>query len=456
LIDTSGSMKLTDPNNLRAESLRLLFSLLPEDCRFGLLTFDTETRTLRNPDRIASDRDALLPLLRGITSAGRDTDLERPLREAYRLLRTTGASERMILLLTDGKMDVGDPVLDRAANERLAHEILPVLAQEGIRVHTVAFSPHSDVEALKEMALVTRGFFQLVDNPERIHLAFVDVFSRTSPFHAIPLHGSRFFVDRSVSELTIVVTKQGAAQDVRLRLPDKSAHVHHRHPPGWQWFPSHAFEMITVSAPEVGTWEVEYGAEEGNSVFILTDLRLLVSPEREVVIPGEDVRVRAWLQQGEEDRVAPAPVLSETRMSGEVACPDGTRSAFPLVEGTSAQDGTPNDSPGVYQGVFKPCGPGQHDIKVTCKAMTFEREKRLQVHVVEEGRLAALPAGPTKRKPEEKTEVASITPSSPESEPAGQGPGWAWVLWRLLVVNGFLLAFSGGWIARARYRARRH
>ena len=58
-IDTSGSMKKTDPNNLRSEASKLFISLLSEDSRVALVTFDTKATTLSPLLDLGTDRNAM-------------------------------------------------------------------------------------------------------------------------------------------------------------------------------------------------------------------------------------------------------------------------------------------------------------------------------------------------------------------------------------------------------------
>ena len=63
-VDTSDSMKKTDPHNLRVEAARLFIHLLDDDDRLALVTFDTTTRVLANLTGIGEGHAVLLSQIR--------------------------------------------------------------------------------------------------------------------------------------------------------------------------------------------------------------------------------------------------------------------------------------------------------------------------------------------------------------------------------------------------------
>ena len=54
LIDTSGSMKKTDPQNLRVPALKLLINLLPAGTQTGIWLFDSKPQILNAPTPVTT------------------------------------------------------------------------------------------------------------------------------------------------------------------------------------------------------------------------------------------------------------------------------------------------------------------------------------------------------------------------------------------------------------------
>ena len=446
-IDTSGSMKKTDPSGLRVEAAKLFLSLLEDGNRVGVLAFDTASRDLHPLQVLGQDRSAPLERLNHITSDGQFTNLEKALRRAYDMLPRADGRERCIILMTDGKMDIGDPEEDRLATERLLGTFTPFLRKEGVRVYTIAFTSFSDLDFLKQLALNTRGFFYLARRDTDLHVTFTNIYDNLAGPETLPIQGNEFYVDRSVMEMNIVVTKASQDTNVELIHPDRVRLTHERHPPEVRWFRSSSFVMINVPEPMVGTWRVRYGAEKGNRVFILTDLRLMTSVKSHVVPRDELLPVEVWLQEGEgEGKVLS---LQEVSVTCEVETAEGGLVSLPLLDDGRPPDREPGD--GVFTGVFQPSTTGEHLLRIHAKTMTFERQKEHPFYVPEE-EMAIL------KDPQERNEVAAPGPAHPPAPPAeapSEGVDWGWVLVRLLLINGAVALIVAGVFGYRRVRGRK-
>ena len=79
-------------------------------------------------------------------------------RGLYELKRTGSADERRILvLLTDGIIDMADRQEDVASARWLRESLLPDARQAGVRIFAIAFSEAADYELLQNMAHETDG-----------------------------------------------------------------------------------------------------------------------------------------------------------------------------------------------------------------------------------------------------------------------------------------------------------
>ena len=108
IVDISGSMKKTDPNNLRRPAVRLLAGLIPEGSRSGIWNFGKQVDmsvkigTVNN-----SGRDLARTQSKKISSAGLYTNIGGVLQKASYGWSTQDASEkRSLILLTDGMGDI--------------------------------------------------------------------------------------------------------------------------------------------------------------------------------------------------------------------------------------------------------------------------------------------------------------------------------------------------------------
>jgi Mg-chelatase subunit ChlD len=109
LIDTSGSMRSTDPQRLRETAARVFIDLLSPEDYLGLITFDHEANVVLPLQKVSSSankelfKEKLSPQLepRG------NTDFTRALKAAAEQFRKTdaGGARPVAVLLTDGEPD---------------------------------------------------------------------------------------------------------------------------------------------------------------------------------------------------------------------------------------------------------------------------------------------------------------------------------------------------------------
>ncbi|MBI3773946.1 MAG: VWA domain-containing protein [Gammaproteobacteria bacterium] len=118
VVDSSGSMKQSDPQTLRIPAAKLFFSLLGAEDSSALISFSGDGKTLLDLTPLTSDaaRTRLLRAADHITSNGLYTNLYAALTRAHELLAKDPASNnpRYIVLMSDGKMDSGDAQRDAA------------------------------------------------------------------------------------------------------------------------------------------------------------------------------------------------------------------------------------------------------------------------------------------------------------------------------------------------------
>ena len=175
LIDVSGSMKKTDPSNLRVSALKLLNGLIPSGSKAGVWTFgryvdmSVKWGEVNDEWRKAADTGASK-----IHSNGLFKNIERALTRASRGWEKPDANKRRILiLLTDGQVDISKKA---AKNEKSRQNVLSnsiqALKKSGAIVHTIALSHFSDEVLLRQLALDTGGSFAIAETAEDLQKIF--------------------------------------------------------------------------------------------------------------------------------------------------------------------------------------------------------------------------------------------------------------------------------------------
>jgi Mg-chelatase subunit ChlD len=460
-VDTSGSMKKTDPRNLRREASKLLLSLLGPEDRLALVTFDTRA-TVRCPLENAAKSEAFLASqIDRIRSDGKFTDLHDAVRVSHEAFGPSGRSgPRAIVFLTDGKMDTGDPDRDLRLTEALLDERVPRLSEERIPVYAIAFSPLADAALLDRIAKATGGFFYMAESAEDLHVVLLRIYRQLARPDALPVQGKTFLVDPSVREMTIVVTKTEASQgSVAIRTPGGRRLTSQEVAPGIRWFAAEAFDMITVERPEAGTWEIDYRQEAPKEVFILTDLGLLSSFEENALAPGAVQPIEIWLEEKGERLPAGILLTQGVDFRCELESEGGNKTEVPLRDDGLSGDRTAGD--GIFTGTLQPDKAGTYRLSFWALGKTFERRRVHEFRVIDFGPAFRPPEANTARIQPRPDEAGPEGPSdaaiyeAAEREPQGNRKpvNWKLEIAQFFLVNaGLAAAAAAYWLARGRKR----
>lgn len=184
VLDTSSSMLARDMDRsqkvtrmMAARERALAFAAARVHDRVGLLTFALFA-DLRCP--LTLDQAALAEFLRQVDTVRRgsqedQTAIGTALAAAVKVLKTSPAKSRVVVLLSDGENNAGVPHDDAA---RLAKE-------DGVRVHTIGIGqgtrdPFSFGEplrftALREIAATTGGTFFLAETAETLAQVYAEI-----------------------------------------------------------------------------------------------------------------------------------------------------------------------------------------------------------------------------------------------------------------------------------------
>ena len=188
-----------------------------------------------------------------IHSRGQFTDIERALAAAQAgWVGAAPSGERHLVLLTDGVVDVAqDEALSAASRERVLAQQLGELRARGVAVHAVALSDGVDRALLEALTAGTGGRLEHARDAAQLQRIFLRMLEQTAPPVTLPLDGRRFTVDNAVSELTLLVFRDG---DAPVSLTNPAARPARRRASGrGGWRHAAGYELITVAAPHQGT-----------------------------------------------------------------------------------------------------------------------------------------------------------------------------------------------------------
>ncbi|NOZ68486.1 MAG: VWA domain-containing protein [Deferribacteres bacterium] len=370
VMDSSGSMKKTDPLFLRIPAAKMFISLLSADDRAGLISFSDRSYPVSylTPLDSEGNKAALLSATDRITSRGLYTNLYDALKGGLDVLSMDGNTERpgVIILMSDGMMDTGDPDEDRRLVGRIENELAGVLRDRNVRVFTIAFTEQSDVDLLRRISKRTGGFFNLALTDKDFHLIFTSIFESLKGPDMLPVTKNGFFIDGSIEEVTIIANKGSPDTKIRLNSPDGQSYTYNKKKEGAdiKWFVSNNFDMITIKNPAEGRWEILFSTGENNKVYVITDLSLRTNFDQLYVAYGEPADIDIWLEKDGQP-ITEEDILEKIDFYIELTTPDGnTMKLKPFNRGN-----------GVFQRRIASFNEGDYMLRIVAKGMTFERQK---------------------------------------------------------------------------------
>lgn len=369
VIDVSGSMKQTDPENLRRPALELLARLLPDNARAGAWTFGHQVNMLVPHQDVNSDWKArALDAAQEINSVALYTNIGQALeRASYDLARENDGYERHIILLTDGKVDVS-PIAEINQNEqqRLLQQLVPALSDTGFRIHTIALSEQADGDLLQKVALGSDGIFSRAENADQLLGSLVQILQQAVPADSLPLEDNRFLVDESVREFTALIMRTPGFPAAGLESPDEQIYTEDDRPENINWHSTNAYDLVTVQEPKAGQWRIAAELGPNSRVTVVSNLQLLVQPLPNNLPVNQPVTLEFSLTE-DQQVIADRDFLELVTTQIEIAGPEGSPKRRVSWEEVPPEDGVYRlDLPSLPT-------PGNYQLKLSMDGKTFER-----------------------------------------------------------------------------------
>lgn len=300
VIDISGSMKKTDPQNLRIPAVKLMLNLAKKDSRFGVWTFGQYVNMLvPHKDVTPQWREEAIKKTELINSVALYTNIGLALEKAS-LNQTEPDPEwdKTIVLLSDGKVDISK---NKAESERektrILKTVLPKLRRAGFKVHSVALSKNADLSFLRELAVETGGSFSIARNADELLNIFVQASDKANTPEQVPLEGNEFDIDESVKEFTALIYRKPGSPPTKLADPRGKKYSKKRSGKSVNWFSDARYDLITVQNPRPGKWRLHADIGKDNRVTIVSNLNLVVEGLPDNVIEGERVTMSMHLSE---------------------------------------------------------------------------------------------------------------------------------------------------------------
>lgn len=481
IMDSSGSMAKNDPKKLRVPAAKMFMSLLRENDRVGLISFsDDGYPVLRPTAPLPGKMSRILGSADKVSSKGVYTNIHAALKKGIRMLDRFGkdGQEKMLILMSDGKMDVGNAKEDARLTADVRGNITRTLKEKGIKVYTIAFTESSDVDLMRYLADETGALYRLAANDEDLHEVFSAIFETAKDPDMLPVDGGEFTVDASIEEVTIVASKERAGVRVFLQTPEGKKLSAKNAGKNLKWFSSYHFDMITIKNPRPGTWKL-LSTSGKNRAYIVTNMSLHHNPQILKLEKNKAMVIEAWLEEDGKllDREA---VLTGTEFYLVIEDPSGSKAEFNLFD--NGEYGDRKAADGRYSNTLAYENPGAYRLSLRAIGETFKREKTINFDIAapEESTETAVPAEESEPVVEKETvtepvkqpeqeEASTAVPDKdqapaeeekPETKPEAvtkpeKGPGAAMVVGVFVGIN-ILLGLTGAgvwWFLKRRKKA---
>lgn len=413
IMDSSGSMKQTDPKQLRKPAAKLFISLLDAEDRLSVVSFSNQAWPITYLTQLKAEKQ-LNQALRAtdkISHKGMNTNIHSAISKGIEFLKDSDQINRepIIILMSDGQMDVGNTEKSAQLREQIFEDLLPQLIEHNIKIYSIAFTEASDQELLQEIAEATDGRYALAASDEVLHKIFSKIFEQTKQPDMLPLNENKFIVDDSINEITIIANKKSDSSQIYLQPPVgekinstfKSEKI--------KWFVSTSFDMITIKKPTAGEWKILF-SDDDNRAYIVTDIKLRTQFKFNADSYQPELIIKSWFIQNDETEEN-QDLLSNMEVILEIEHPDDTLETFP-VDAANEE--------GEFIIHFKPDADGIYGAAIIAKSSTFQRQQIFSFKNTMPTEPEPIKETPTKDKPEattltdEKPTIETDTP--PEKE----------------------------------------
>ncbi len=382
VVDVSGSMRHTDPDNLRVPALRLLTGLMPGDARAGVWTFGRHVNMLV-PHGAVDDawRDRAAAATRKIPSIALHTNIEGGLDTATWNWRAPDeGTERHLILFTDGRVDLPEGAAGNAASrQRITDALATRLRDAGARVHAIALSDDTDELLLRQLAAATGGLFEKTTDAAGLERIFARIFARAVETGSLPLRERRFLVDDSIRELTILAFREEGSAPARLTMPDGTVIDALDPPHGVRWHGDLRYDLVTINEPPPGNWEIDAALDPDSRIMVVSRLRLDATRLPPQLLAGDRPRIEASISDGGRT-ITKREFLHFVRVEAQLS---GTGEPLRRALLDNGRDGDAIAGDGVHTlTVIDELPPGHHALVLDVDGTTFRRADHQAFEVV--------------------------------------------------------------------------
>lgn len=330
VFDVSGSMRQSDPGRLSVAAAQLFSNLSQPGDAVGLTAFSDRAVPLIPviPNQDASAREPLQRSLTKLEFNGQTTNLEAALEAGLAAFpdREDSMHRKLVLLLTDGRLDLGKhrEAEEAAARTRIVDSLIPQYHRRDIALYTIAFTTGADRGFLEEMADAGAGESRFIADAQTLHEAFSQIFIGAHGAESFPLKQATMLIDPSIKDISLVFAKSTPGEHIALITPQQRTLQAADTAEGMTWQSTPAYDLVRIREPQPGIWQIERSGnvQSGVGIIAQSTLSLQVELGAAFLETGAPLAIRAFL---EDESRTPATIRHEESqtITAEVSAPVG-------------------------------------------------------------------------------------------------------------------------------------
>ena len=378
LVDISGSMKRTDPDNLRRSAVAMVAELMPEGASGGLWTFARYVNMLAPLGEVDDEwRREVRDAVPEIDSPGQYTNIGVALDTVTQDFWPGGGYEDThVVLLTDGMVDVpGGEAASQSERDRILDEVVGHFQKHGATLHTMALSDEADHALLERLAVETGGQYTVAESDSDLTRAFLSAFDAASPTEEVPLEDNGFSIDDSVEEFTALIFREDGSGGAELVSPDDERYSRGDLPGDARWHATDDYDLVTIPDPATGRWGVDAIIGPDSRIKVVSELRMSVNDLPAHFFASDSLPVKvAFFEEGE--RLTDKDFLGLIDLRLEIHDDEGGRRGTRQLSG----DGIPAN--GIFKDSISTLGePGRYEVRIIADGETFKRSERQTIEL---------------------------------------------------------------------------
>lgn len=389
LIDVSPGTKNADPNvdpgQLLNTSIKLMSELIQPGIYAGIWSFAADTQVLI-PHQIVDEawkrRAENLSINIGLNSVY--TNIENALDTLNNNWQSPSFKKnRIIILLSDGDVNVGINPDDNALSKKRIYEvILPRLQKQKVTLHSIALSGMANIELLKTLSLETGGIYQQAENAEALKRIFFMMFEMASNHSALPIQNGLFTVDDSIQDITLMIYNKNSQQELKIDTPNGRGYTYSTHPEEVSWYYENQLNIITIKKPAPGIWHINSENETDHQVVAVTNAALSINALPSHVLPGEKIRVSARLTRNNLPLMVTA-MLERVKFTLKVTHKRDKKITIELPLFDNGENADLHSADGEFSNsIIVPQLTGPLSVAILAQTPTFERVARVAMEIL--------------------------------------------------------------------------